>query len=67
MCSGKAPRGPAELFSPCQAPVEAQAFQLLILTSVPSKLSQVARCSHPSWEHAQTAALDKTQTAGPGQ
>lgn len=36
--------------------MEAQAFQAIILTSVPSKLGPVAGCSHPSWEPAQTAA-----------
>lgn len=36
------------------------AFQLLPLTSVPSKLSQVAGCSHPSWE--QHRQLRETQS-----
>lgn len=34
-------------FSP---PTRPPAFQLLLLPSVPSKKSQVAGCSHPSWE-----------------
>lgn len=36
MCSGKAPQSPAELFSPCQAPMKATAFQLLLGCGFPA-------------------------------
>lgn len=61
------PRAPGICPPPARPPWQPPTFQSLLLTSVPSRLSQVAGWSHPSWERAQTAALDKTQTAGPGQ
>lgn len=36
MCSGKVPQSPAELFSPCQAPTKATAFQLLLGCGFPA-------------------------------
>lgn len=64
--AGRHPRAPRS-YSPARPPWRPTALQLLLLTSVPSELSQVAGCSQPSWEQAETAALDKIQTAGPGQ
>lgn len=60
-------RGPRGAVLPLPGPRGGPGLQSLLLTSVPSKLSQVAGCSHPSRERTQTAALDKIQTAGPGQ
>lgn len=48
---------PAEFLPPQLGP---PAFQSLLLTSVPSKRSQVAGCSHPSWE--QNRQLRETQS-----
>ena len=64
--AGRRP-GARRALLPLPGPMEAQAFQAIILTSVPSKLGLVAGCSHPSWEPTQTAASDEIQTAGPGQ
>lgn len=48
--AGGSPWAPLSSSPPARPPRGPTAFQLLLLTSVPSKLSQVAGCSHPSWE-----------------
>lgn len=69
--SGRVRREGAQRRPSCSPPTRPHGGHGLPVTATVDRrsqqLSQVAGCSHPSWECSQTAASDKIQTSGPGQ